>query len=54
MVNSTYLVASDPNSMRNAGEIRNAQYIISDSVDKEYLRDHERPAKPVKEKMDEE
>jgi len=28
MVNSTYLVASDPNTMRNAGDIRNAQYVI--------------------------
>ena len=54
MVNSTYIVASDPNTMRDAGDIRNSQYIISDSVDKEYLRDHEKPKKSVKETMQEE
>jgi hypothetical protein len=52
MVNSTYLVASDPNSMRNAGDIRNAQYVITDPVDKEYLKD--KAAKPAKEAMQEE
>ena len=33
MVNSTYTVASDPNTMRDTGFLRNAQYTIRDKVE---------------------
>ena len=36
MVDSTYLVASDPNSMRDTGPLRNAVYSVKDSVDDDY------------------
>lgn len=36
MLSSSYTVASDPNTMRNQGEIRNAQYRISDHAEAAY------------------
>ena len=33
MIDSTYTVASDPNSMRDTGPVRNARYYIKDPVE---------------------
>lgn len=38
MLNSSYTVAADPNTMRDQGDLRNAQYRIADPVEKEYAR----------------
>jgi hypothetical protein len=39
MLGSSYTVAADPNTMRDQGELRNAQYrIAADEADKEYAR----------------
>jgi len=38
MVDSTYTVASNPNTMRDTGPIRNAQYRVYDPADIELLR----------------
>ena len=33
MIDSTYTVASDPNSMRDTGPTRNARYVLNDSIE---------------------
>lgn len=38
MVDSTYTVPCNPNSMRDAGPLRNAEYIITDPAEEEALR----------------
>ena len=38
MVNSTYTVASDPNTMRDSGFLRNAQYTLIDRVEEQILK----------------
>ncbi len=37
MLDSTYTVASNPNTMRDTGQLRNAQYRVVDPADFEYL-----------------
>ena len=37
MLDSTYTVASNPNTMRDTGPLRNAQYTVTDPADKEYM-----------------
>ena len=38
MLDSTYTVASNPNTMRDTGPLRNAQYRVSDPADVEYSK----------------
>ena len=38
MVDSTYTVPCNPNSMRDAGPLRNAEYIIIDPIEEEIMR----------------
>ena len=38
MVDSTYTVPCNPNSMRDAGPLRNAEYIITDPIEEEIMR----------------
>lgn len=38
MVDSSYTVPSDPNTMRDAGPCRNAVYCLSDQAEQEFLR----------------
>lgn len=38
MVDSSYLIPSNPNSMRDSGPLRNAQYVVVDPVEQDYLR----------------
>ena len=33
MIDSTYTVACDPNTMRDTGPVRNARYVINDPVE---------------------
>ena len=35
MLDSTYTVPSNPNSMRDTGPTRNAEYYVNDYIDKE-------------------
>jgi hypothetical protein len=37
MLDSTYTVASNPNTMRDTGPLRNAQFKVVDAADFEYL-----------------
>lgn len=37
MLDSTYTVASNPNTMRDTGPLRNAQYKVADPADFEYM-----------------
>jgi hypothetical protein len=37
MLDSTYTVASNPNTMRDTGPLRNAQYKVVDPADLEYF-----------------
>jgi hypothetical protein len=38
MIDSTYTIPCNPNSMRDAGPLRNAEYILSDPAEEEVLR----------------
>lgn len=38
MVDSTYLIPSNPNSMRDSGPLRNAEYVVQDPAEEEFLR----------------
>ncbi len=38
MVDSTYTIPSNPNSMRDAGPLRNAEYILTDKAEHEVMR----------------
>lgn len=38
IVDSTYTVPSDPNTMRDTGASRNAEYALADEADKELSR----------------
>lgn len=38
MIDSTYTVASNPNTMRDTGFLRNAEYRVVDAADYEYQR----------------
>lgn len=38
MVDSSYTIPCNPNSMRDSGPLRNAQYVVHDPAEHEYLR----------------
>lgn len=58
MIDSTYTVASDPNTMRDTGFLRNAEYKVVDPADYEYLRrttgNFHKTDKTIKEQLEDE
>jgi len=38
MVDSSYTIPCNPNSMRDHGPLRNAEYIVQDPAEEEFLR----------------